>query len=93
MNNPYMNSCGGEQPGMPPAPMPHKGHKSLAMAYVPWQTWQNVMDGCGGLKHGTIFEDLVLPFEGVKAACACPSHQRNEKNCNCNNNYMRRGMR
>lgn len=55
MNNPYMNSCGCEQPGMPPAPMPHKGHKSLAMAYVPWQTWQNVMDGCGGLKHGTIF--------------------------------------
>ena len=43
MNNRYSNSCGCEQPGM--APVSAAGSsKSLAMAYVPWQKWQNVMD-------------------------------------------------
>lgn len=92
-NNPYMGSCGCDKPEMPPSHMPHHGdHKSLAMAYVPWQKWQNVMDGCNGLKHGTIFEELVLPFEGTKAACS--SFARNDRcHSGCNNNYMRRGMR
>lgn len=92
MNNQYSNSCGCQQPGMSPAPMSRKDHKSLAMAFVPWQTWQNVMDGCSGLKHGTIFEDLVLSFEGTRAACS--SCARNDKNHNnYYNNYNRRGMR
>lgn len=43
--------------------------KPLAMAYVPWQTFENVMDGCAGVAHGTIFEDLVFPFIGAQAAC------------------------
>ena len=34
-------------------------NKPLAMAYVPWQMFDEVMDGCGGLAHGTIFEELV----------------------------------
>lgn len=95
MNNPYMNSCGCDQPSMPVAPMPHKDHKSLAMAYVPWQKWQNVMDGCNGLKHGTIFEDLVLSFEGKKAACSTFARPDKNNSCynGCNNNFMRRGMR
>lgn len=95
MNNHYSNSCGCEQQGMSPAQMPahmsRKDNKSLAMAFVQWQKWQNVMDGCSGLKHGTIFEDLVMPFEGTKAACA--SCGRNDKNYNNYNNYNRRGMR
>ncbi len=89
MNNHYANSCGCGKPGVPPVSMPHRSEKSLAMAYVPWQKWQNVMDGCSGLKSGTIFEELVLPFEGVRAACssfAC-------KERNYNNNYYRRGIK
>ncbi|MCM1245242.1 MAG: spore coat associated protein CotJA [Roseburia sp.] len=86
MDNRYANSCGCDTPSMP---MRGSG-KSLAMAYVPWQKWENVMDGCNGLKNGTIFEDLVLSFEGAKAACS--SFARNTSNNN-NNNYYRRGMR
>ena len=42
--------------------------KPLAMAYVPWQTFENVMEGECALRHGTIFEDLVFPFVGAQAA-------------------------
>ena len=41
--------------------------KPLAMAYVPWQTFENVMEGECALRHGTIFEDLVFPFVGAQA--------------------------
>ncbi len=87
MNPNYMNSCGCDNVS-PVVTMPCKQPKSLAMAYVPWQSWQNVMDGCAGLKHGTIFEELVMPFEGVKAACGgnCPCNE-------ANNNYHRRVVR
>ena len=37
----------------------------LAMAYVPWQKWQNIYDAEKGFHHGTIFQELHLPFEGV----------------------------
>lgn len=40
----------------------------LAMAYVPWQKWQNVFEPCKGLQCGTIFEELVKPFHG-KGGC------------------------
>ncbi len=94
MNSQYSNSCGCKNPNMPPASpcdgMPSYGSgKSLAMAYVPWQTWQNVSDGCNGLKQGTIFDDLVLSFHGTKAACA--PYPRPDRRYN-NNNYYRRGM-
>ncbi len=36
----------------------------LAIAYVPWQKWKNVMCAKDGMEHGTIFSDLVLPFHG-----------------------------
>lgn len=38
--------------------------KALAMAYVPWQKWQNIMEPCKGFSRGTIFEDLDKPFHG-----------------------------
>lgn len=41
----------------------------LAMAYVPWQPWQNVSDGARGLSQGTIFEELIFPFEYVGPGC------------------------
>ena len=37
----------------------------LAMAYVPWQRWQNIYDAEKGLCNGTIFQELNLPFLGV----------------------------
>jgi len=37
----------------------------LAMAYVPWQKWQNIYDAEKGFCNGTIFQDLDLPFYGV----------------------------
>jgi hypothetical protein len=38
----------------------------LAMAYVPWQEWKNIMCAKEGFKNGTIYSDLVLPFYGCK---------------------------
>ena len=37
---------------------------SLAMAYVPYQNWQNIYDIDDGFKAGTIFADLDKPFLG-----------------------------
>ncbi len=34
----------------------------LAMAYVPWQKWQNIYKPENALCAGTIFQDLDLPF-------------------------------
>ena len=41
---------------------------ALAMAYVPWQRWQNLFEPCKALQCGTIFEDLSKPFYG-KGGC------------------------
>ena len=40
------------------------GNKSLAMAYVPWQTWRDLYDAEKGFHCGTIFQELNLPFLG-----------------------------
>lgn len=37
----------------------------LAMAYVPWQEWQNIYDAEKGFCRGTIFEELDKPFCGI----------------------------
>lgn len=42
----------------------------LAMAYVPWQRWQNIYDAEKGFCNGTIFQELNLPFCGVGG---CPN--------------------
>lgn len=39
-------------------------NKSLAMAYVPWQTWRDLYDAEKGFHCGTIFQELNLPFLG-----------------------------
>jgi hypothetical protein len=77
----YQNTpCGcGEKPNMESAREEHKHDRCdeayvddcleklpLAMAYVPFQKWKNVTDAATGLAHGTIFQDLVLPFYGDK---------------------------
>ena len=35
---------------------------AVAMAYVPWQQWQNVYTMEQGFARGTIFPDIDLPF-------------------------------
>lgn len=60
-------------------------NKPLAMAYVPWQPFENVMDAGCGLKHGTIFEDLIFPFVGSQAACQTKkiSPRQSSRPCDC----------
>lgn len=41
----------------------------VAMAYVPWQTWQNIYDARKGFQCGTIFQDLNKPFRGKGGVC------------------------
>lgn len=38
--------------------------KSLAMAYVPWQTWRDIYEAEKGFRCGTIFQELNMPFLG-----------------------------
>lgn len=38
--------------------------KTLAMAYVPWQTWRDIYEVEKALEHGTIFCELDKPFLG-----------------------------
>ena len=39
-----------------PADMP------IAMAYVPWQKWQEIYEPCRALESWTIFKELDKPF-------------------------------
>ena len=36
----------------------------LAMAYVPFQQWEELYDADKALNRGTLFPELDLPFEG-----------------------------
>jgi len=38
----------------------------LAMAYVPWQCFGNVLEPDQALKKGTMFPELYKPFVGCK---------------------------
>ena len=62
--------------------------KPLAMAYVPWQTFENVMEGECALRHGTIFEDLVFPFVGAQAACQADRSQNHSHSGSCGCRYQ-----
>ena len=53
------------QPQSPPQPKcDFYENKALAMAYVPWQTWQEIYDVEKALQRGTIFCQLDKPFSG-----------------------------
>lgn len=56
----------------------------LAMAYVPWQKWSKPFLAADGLMHGTMFPELVKPFEG------CNKHKEPMTN-NCYNTNTLRG--
>lgn len=59
-------NCNCNMPGQNSQPdsCPYQGvdRLPLAMAYVPWQQWQKLYDPAKGLKVGTIFAELDLPF-------------------------------
>lgn len=46
----------------------HIDKMEVAMAYVPWQPWGEILDYDTALKKGTIFSDLVKPWLG---RCMC----------------------
>ena len=47
----------------------HLHAPSLAMVYSPRQCWKGLLDPTVGLHSGTIFSDLVLPFEAMTSPC------------------------
>jgi len=58
----------------------------IAMAYVPWQKWRDVTDGCKGLAQGTIFNELALDFNCASRGCGNCGSQNNGNCGNQNNN-------
>lgn len=68
----------------------------IAMAYVPWQKWRDVVDGCKGLAQGTIFNELALNFGCANKNCGGDcipenlpynSNMQNVINCGCVNKW------
>ncbi len=61
--------CGGGRPPMPdnarPA-TPCREHRSLAMAYVPWQEYRDLYESDVAWKRGTLFKELDLAFAGKR---------------------------
>ena len=54
--------------GMEPPVLPDCGDmQALAMAYVPYQPWENIYDADIALSRGTIFQGLDKPFLGGEA--------------------------
>ena len=60
--------CMDQEPIMPEMPVESSfpAHVSLAMAYVPYQRFENLYDEDKALERGTLFKDLDLPFYGGK---------------------------
>ena len=52
-------------PSIPPCEEEPEDDMVLAMAYVKWQKWQKIYDAEKSLHHGTIFQELCLPFCGI----------------------------
>lgn len=48
-----------------------KGMPSLAMVYSPVQEWKHLLSPQEGLAQGTIFAELILPFEGASRKDGC----------------------
>ena len=42
---------------------------ALAIAYVPWQTWDQTYELEKALQCGTIFPELNKPFSGKRGGC------------------------
>lgn len=49
---------------------------ALAMVYSPLQCWRKLFEPEEGLKHGTIFSELALPFEAASNKRGKEGHAR-----------------
>lgn len=58
LSSPVMEQVASENQTNGPA------QKRLAMAYIPNQQWQNLLSPESALMNGTVFRELVFPFEG-----------------------------
>lgn len=63
---PYQTRPTGCRSSVPPC---GQDMQVLAMAYVPWQTWQSLYDAEKGFSCGTIFQELNKPFRGMGGCC------------------------
>lgn len=59
----------------------------LAMGYIPWQQWQNVYEGSKGLENGTIFEELIFPFQRASNFCNSGNCRQRTENSYCENSH------
>ena len=64
-----MNQCQSRQSCTPPGGRDGLSDFSLAMSYVPWQTFHHVFDDSKALRLGTIFPELCKPFCGKRGGC------------------------
>lgn len=60
----FCNFCRNNRDTQATFPSPFPENVSLAMAYVPYQNWENIYDVENGFSAGTIFADLDKPFLG-----------------------------
>lgn len=58
--------CGPHGPKSADSLYDHADHLPVAMAYVPFQKYQQPFDLCYALCAGTIFPDLCKPFCGKR---------------------------
>ena len=65
-----------------PPEIDHAGYRmpSLAMVYSPMQAWQGILSPEEGLHHGSIFSELVKPFE---VAPLCSDHNKKKEGGCC----------
>lgn len=61
----------------------------LATAYVPFQHAKCMYNAAKGLSQGSIFPELVMPYESpFKSGCGCgESNQENMCCCECKEDY------
>lgn len=64
MNNGYSNY---EQNAPQKPPFPDDRYPGLAEAYVPYQRYTNSFPPMEALQNGTMFPELVKPYNKVKA--------------------------
>ena len=68
-NRPDNNRPADRFPEPPCYQMDPLGSMPLAMAYVPWQRWQNLFEADKGYHCGTIFQELRKPFDHAGGGC------------------------
>ncbi len=70
-------ACDSTAPQTSGAALPSDSVPSLAMAYIPNQTWGELYELCTGFQKGTIFQSLDFPFYGGKLRCgSCACNRR-----------------